>query len=128
VAGCDRREAGRRLGVLQNHTCVSCPEFRPGFSRSPGCVSARQLQPGTSQFFDVIGAEAVTLVRFDGFHDGGISRLRLLGSVDSAALRALVLRRFNTLPAPQAQAVFICTAESDPETAGKLTGERPRLQ
>ncbi|MDX6347604.1 MAG: allantoicase [Streptomyces sp.] len=88
-------------------------------------LSRTRLQPDTRHFFDVTATEAVTHVRFDVFPDGGISRLRLLGSVDSAAWPALALGWFNTLPADQAQAVLTGTAGLDPETAQALIARRP---
>jgi allantoicase len=88
-------------------------------------LSRARLQPDTRHFFDVAGTEAVTHVRFDAFPDGGISRLRLFGTVDSAAWPALALRWFNTLPADQAQFVLTRTAGFDPGAAQILTARRP---
>ncbi|MEU0970128.1 allantoicase [Streptomyces sp. NPDC005917] len=88
-------------------------------------LSRTRLQPDTRHFFNVTATEAVTHVRFDVFPDGGISRLRLLGSVDCTAWPALALRWFNTLPADQAQAILTTTAGFTPETAQALIARRP---
>jgi allantoicase len=86
-----------------------------------------RLQPDTRHCFEVTSTETVTHVRFDVFPDGGISRLRLYGTVGAAAQRALALNWFNSLPADQAQAVLTRTAGADPAIAKKLTGRRPLL-
>jgi allantoicase len=95
---------------------------------SPGwfpLLPKTRLQPDTRHYFDLAGTEAVTHIRLDVFPDGGISRLRVLGSVDPAARRALGLSWFNSLPADQARAVIGVASGMDQHTAAEITGRRP---
>jgi allantoicase len=116
-----------------NNASGECALYGANSETTPGpdsplwfpLLSRTRLQPDTRHFFDVAGTEAVTHVRFDVFPDGGISRLRLFGAVDSAAWPALALRWFNALPADQAQAVLTGTAGFDRDTARILTARRP---
>jgi allantoicase len=84
-----------------------------------------RLQPDTRHYFDVTGSQAVTHIRFDVFPDGGISRLRVLGSVDPTARRGLALRWFNSLPADQVSAVLGVAAGVDADTAAEIIARRP---
>jgi allantoicase len=83
-----------------------------------------RLQPDTRHYFDVDSTEEVTHVRLDVFPDGGISRLRVVGSVDAAARRSLALRWFNSLPAEQARTV-LTSAGTPVDAAAELTARRP---
>lgn len=83
-----------------------------------------RLQPDTRHYFDVDTTEEVTHVRLDVFPDGGISRLRVVGSVDAAARRSLALRWFNSLPAEQARTV-LTSAGTPVDAAAELTARRP---
>ncbi|MFE9808166.1 allantoicase [Streptomyces sp. NPDC005548] len=83
-----------------------------------------RLQPDTRHYFDIADTEEVTHLRFDVFPDGGISRLRVLGSVEAAARRALALRWFNSLPAGQAQAV-LTAAGTAADASAAITDRRP---
>jgi allantoicase len=61
------------------------------------------LQPDTRHVFDVDAqAGPVGLVRLDAFPDGGLSRVRLIGTIDGEARRAAGYRWFNSLPPGQA--------------------------
>jgi allantoicase len=64
------------------------------------------------------------VVRLDAFPDGGLSRVRLIGSIDAAARRAVGYRWFNSLPAPQA---VQCLAETgmSPDLATEIERQRP---
>jgi len=122
-----------------NNASGECALYGANSATTPGpdsplwfpLLPRTRLQPDTRHFFDVTGSDpgagtdVVTHVRFDVFPDGGISRLRLLGSVDSAARPALALRWFNALPAGQARAVLTATAGLDPHTARELVARRP---
>jgi len=59
----------------------------------------------------------------DVFPDGGLARVRLRGSMDSAQRRVIGLRWFNALPETHARAVIAQHADS--EHAAKLAASRP---
>jgi allantoicase len=71
------------------------PDWRPLLDRV-------RLQPDTRHVFDVAPAGPVALVRLDAFPDGGLSRVRLIGTIDRDARRAAGYRWFNCLPSGQA--------------------------
>jgi allantoicase len=69
-----------------------------------------RLQPDTRHVFAVApGLGALSAVRLDAFPDGGMSRVRVIGSVDPVARRHAGYRWFNALPAGQA---IRCLAEA----------------
>jgi allantoicase len=83
-----------------------------------------RLQPDTRHEFTSQCAQPVATVRLDAFPDGGLSRVRLIGSIDSQARRAAGYRWFNSLPA--AQAVHcLAAAGIQPEPAAEILGQRP---
>ena len=66
--------------ALWGHAGGSCPSLGdpswvPLLPRTP-------LQPDTLHVFEVLGGEAIGWARIDAFPDGGLARLRLIGSVD----------------------------------------------
>src|SRR5262249_37755461 len=61
-----------------------------------------RLQPDTRHVLPVAGPAASTGLRLDAFPDGGISRLRVIGTIDPAARVGAGLRWLNSLPADQA--------------------------
>jgi allantoicase len=82
--------------ALWGHTGQTCPAFD-----DPDWVALlprTALQPDTRHVFEVLDAGAIGWVRADAFPDGGLARLRLLGSIDSAARRQAGERWFNALP------------------------------
>jgi len=81
-------------------TAQSAPEWREILGRT-------RLQPDTRHVFDVDCEQSVGAVRLDAFPDGGLSRVRLIGSIDGAARRSAGYRWFNSLPASQA---LVCLA------------------
>ena len=85
VLGCDQEPAPP----------AESPEWRPLLARTP-------LQPDTPHVFTVADDRPVSAVRLDAFPDGGLSRVRVIGSVDPAARRRAGYRWFNLLPADQA--------------------------
>ncbi|MFB7166093.1 allantoicase [Streptomyces sp. NPDC056242] len=94
-----------------------CPAWFPLLSKT-------RLQPDTRHHFALHSSQEATHLRFDVFPDGGISRLRVLGSVTPAARAALALHWFNSLPAAQAQGLL--TAGGTPAvTAAEITASRP---
>ena len=104
------------------------PDWRPLLERV-------RLQPDTRHTFDLAAADPVTLVRLDAFPDGGISRVRLIGTIDRDARRAAGYRWFNQLPAGQAArcltgagvpaALAASVVAQRPLAEGWLSGQRP---
>ncbi|RCG32847.1 allantoicase [Sphaerisporangium album] len=69
-----------------------------------------RIRPDTRHVFTLREpGEAVTAVRLDAFPDGGISRVRLVGTVEPRARLRAGLRWFGALPAGQAAA---CLADA----------------
>ncbi len=83
-----------------------------------------RLQPDTRHVFAVDHAGAVASIRLDAFPDGGLSRVRVIGSIDPAARRRAGYRWFNSLPASQARQ---CLADAGvpADAAADLVGQRP---
>jgi allantoicase len=105
------------LDPLDPHPPAGSPAWRPLLGRT-------RLQPDTRHEFASQCDEPVGAVRLDAFPDGGLSRVRLIGSIDPAARRAAGYRWFNALPA--AQAVQCLTgAGLEPGLAAGLAGRRP---
>jgi allantoicase len=94
---------------------------------SPGwlpLLDRTRLQPDTRHVFASRCPEPVSTVRLDAFPDGGLSRVRLLGSVTAQARRAAGYLWFNSLPAPQAIDCLM-NAGIQAELAAGITGQRP---
>ncbi len=83
-----------------------------------------RLQPDTRHVFAVRDERTVDSIRLDAFPDGGLSRVRVIGSIDPAARRRAGYHWFNSLPASQA---LHCLANAGlpAETAATVTGQRP---
>jgi len=64
------------------------------------------------------------MVRLDAIPDGGLSRVRLIGSIEAKARRAAGYRWFNSLPAPQAVHCLLETGMS-PDLATEIERQRP---
>lgn len=82
------------------------------------------LQPDTRHRFVLGATPAVTHVRLDAYPDGGMARLRLLGSLTPAAREALGVRWFSSLSAASAIRV-LGDAGVDDERARDLADRRP---
>jgi allantoicase len=93
------------------------PSWQPLLERT-------RLQPDTRHEFAVSHAGPVSAIRLDAFPDGGLSRLRVIGSIDPAARRAAGYRWFNALPASQAMTVLV-DAGFSAAAAGEVIGSRP---
>ncbi|WP_371784501.1 allantoicase [Streptosporangium subroseum] len=84
-----------------------------------------RLQPDTRHLFTLREpSAAVAAVRIDAFPDGGISRIRLVGTVEPSARRDAGLRWFNALPADQAAHCLAEAGVSEPGIA-RLLAARP---
>jgi allantoicase len=86
-----------------------------------------RLQPDTRHMLAAVSAQPVSTVRLDAFPDGGLSRVRLLGSITAEARRAAGYRWFNSLPARQA---IDCLANAGVPAglATAIAGQRPLSQ
>lgn len=93
------------------------PDWRPLLDRV-------RLQPDTRHVYDLAPADPVSYVRLDAFPDGGISRVRLIGTIDPAARRTAGYRWFNALPASQARQC-LTDAGVPAEQAAALADQRP---
>jgi allantoicase len=83
-----------------------------------------RLQPDTYHVFPLPHDVAIGSIRLDAFPDGGISRVRVIGSIDQAARRRAGYRWFNSLPANQAGAC-LAAAGLPAAVAMELVGLRP---
>ena len=90
-------------------------------------LTRTRLQPDTRHVLPAASIQPVSTVRLDAFPDGGLSRVRLLGSITAEARRAAGYRWFNTLPARQA---LDCLANAGIPAglATAITGQRPLSQ
>ena len=89
-------------------------------------IARTPLQPDTRQRFGQLAVPAgVTHVRLDVFPDGGISRLRVLGSILGPARAALGRDWFNALPTAQARTVLESRCGLTPAQARELADRRP---
>jgi allantoicase len=93
------------------------PAWRPLLGRT-------RLQPDTRHEFASQCDQPVATVRLDAFPDGGLSRVRLIGSIDAAARRAAGYRWFNALPASQA-VQCLTAAGMEPHLAADVARRRP---
>ena len=89
-------------------------------------LSRTRLQPDTRHVLPAESARPVSAVRLDAFPDGGLSRVRLLGSITADARRAAGYLWFNSLPAPQA-VDCLATAGIPVKLAIEIGGQRPLL-
>ena len=86
-----------------------------------------RLQPDTRHEYVSQRRQPVSAVRIDAYPDGGLSRVRLIGSIDAEARRAAGYVWFNSLPAAQAVACLI-GAGIAPDLAAEIDRERPLVQ
>jgi allantoicase len=96
---------------------VDSPAWRPILGRT-------RLQPDTYHVFPLPSDVAVGSIRLDAFPDGGISRVRVIGSIDQAARRRAGYRWFNSLPSNQA-ATCLVGAGLSTDAAAQLAALRP---
>lgn len=84
-----------------------------------------RLLPDTRHRLVVPDAGSVTHARLDVFPDGGMARLRLLGSLTPAGRERAGLRWFNALSAASAAQVLVAAGGVDESLALELAGHRP---
>jgi allantoicase len=83
-----------------------------------------RLQPDTRHEFASQYAQPVVMVRLDAIPDGGLSRVRLIGSIEAKARRAAGYQWFNSLPTAQAVQCLVETGMS-PDLATEIERQRP---
>jgi allantoicase len=83
-----------------------------------------RLQPDTRHQFASQCAQPVVIVRLDAIPDGGLSRVRLIGSIEANARRAAGYRWFNSLPTVQAVQCLVETGMSS-DLAVEIERQRP---
>src|SRR3989454_5996414 len=96
---------------------IDAAAWRPMLGRT-------RLQPDTYHVFPLPHEVAVGSLRLEAFPDGGISRVRVMGSIEPAARRLAGYRWFNSLPANQAAACFVA-AGLPADVAHHVIGLRP---
>ena len=106
----------------------------PGEAHLTGCLAdgpwvellpRTRLQPDTRHRFLLSGSPRVTQVRLDIYPDGGMARLRLIGSLAPQGRVAAGLRWFNALPDDAALGVLVRDAGMPPAEAEALVAARP---
>jgi allantoicase len=87
-------------------------------------LARTRLQPDTRHEFASQCMQPVVMVRLDAIPDGGLSRVRLIGSIEADARRAAGYRWFNSLPAAQAVQCLVETGVT-PDLAIEIERQRP---
>lgn len=83
-----------------------------------------RLQPDTRHVLTVSHTGPVASIRIDAFPDGGLSRVRVIGSIDPAARSRAGYRWFNSLPPDQARRC-LAGAGLTAGLAADVAGHRP---
>jgi allantoicase len=99
---------------------LGSPSWQPLLERT-------RLQPDTRHEFAVSHAGPVSTIRLDAFPDGGLSRMRAIGSIDPTARRSAGYRWFNSLPSSQALTVLL-DAGLSAAAAADVIGRRPLVE
>ena len=86
-----------------------------------------RLQPDTYHVFPLGDNVTVGSIRLDAFPDGGISRVRAIGTIEPGARRRAGYSWFNSLPSDQAVACLLA-AGLPGDSAAELVGLRPVSQ
>ena len=87
-------------------------------------LARTRLQPDTRHEFASQYMQPLVMVRLDAIPDGGLSRVRLIGSIKANARRAAGYRWFNSLPTAQAVQCLVETGMS-PDLAVEIETQRP---
>lgn len=106
------------------HWCGQNPAPSAGSPAWKPLLGRTRLQPDTRHVFAVDHHQPVAAIRLDAFPDGGLSRVRVIGSIDPAARRKAGYRWFNSMPWSQA---VLCLADAGIPTdiAVDVAGQRP---
>jgi allantoicase len=116
-----------RYNASASIAACGCNQNRAPSAGSPAwkpLLDRTRLQPDTRHVFAVSHDQPAAAIRLDAFPDGGLSRVRVIGSIDRAARRRAGYHWFNSLPASQA---LLCLADAGlPEDiAAGVAGQRP---
>jgi allantoicase len=106
------------------HGCDENPPPASGSPRWREILGRTSLQPDTRHVFAVDCEQPAAAIRLDAFPDGGLSRVRVIGSIDPGARSTAGYRWFNSLPAGQALSC-LTSAGVPGETASGLVEQRP---
>ena len=90
-------------------------------------LARTRLQPDTRHVLPVASPAVVSCVRLDAFPDGGLSRVRMIGTIAPAARALAGYRWFNALPAAQAVGALE-NAGVPADAAAAIAGQRPLRQ
>lgn len=107
-----------------------CAEYTAGSDDSGDAPDWRlllgrtRLQPDTRHEYVSQGTEPITAVRLDAFPDGGLSRVRLIGRIDTQARCDAGYRWANSLPAHHA-VELLTDAGIPPDLAAEIERARP---
>lgn len=85
-----------------------------------------RMQPDTRHVLAVSHPDPVASIRIDAFPDGGISRVRVIGSITPAARSQAGYRWLNSLPATQAVSCLVA-AGLDQALAAEVASQRPLM-
>ena len=110
--------------AIAAYGCSEAPAPPGGSPLWHEILGRTRLQPDTQHSFAVDYADPVAAMRLDAFPDGGLSRVRAIGSIDPQARRRAGYQWFNSLPASQALYCLISTGVPR-EAASGLVGQRP---
>lgn len=114
--------ASAEIEVFGSHLEPAPPAASPKWHL---LLARTRLQPDTHHVFSLPQqSEPLAAVRVDAFPDGGLSRVRMIGSIDAETRRRVGLRWFNSLPGGQAIQCLRLAELSDSDAA-KVAGARP---
>jgi allantoicase len=86
-----------------------------------------RLEPDTEHVFPIGNSAPVGSIRLHAYPDGGLSRVRVIGSVEASARRRAGYQWFNSLPGQQAMAVLLAAGLAA-DGARALAARRPLEQ
>lgn len=113
--------ASKRFAI---HTALANHTPAPDSDQWDELLPESRLQPDTVQLYPISGIEA-NYLRIDLFPDGGLSRLRVLGTVTGHARESLGRDWFNALPPEQAAEVLQDRTGISRPAAEELAASRP---
>lgn len=97
---------------------------RAGSAAWKALLPRTRLQPDTRHVLAVGHPAPIVLLRLDAFPDGGLSRVRVIGSLGPAARSRAGYRWLNSLPQDQAVRCLVDTG-LEPGLAADVAGQRP---
>jgi allantoicase len=100
------------------------PQPQPGSPDWQPLLPETRLQPDTKHTFPVTCPDPAASIRVDAIPDGGLSRIRAIGTISPTARRDAGYRWFNALPSGQA-VECVTAAGIAPELGVSLVTQRP---